>query len=223
MEYKKSEKSDLTRKRSLFFNIGLVISLLFVITAFEWKFYDDGNLVELGSVNDDFEEMLEIPPTEQPPPPPPKIQQPNIIEVEEEEIIEEIPIDLDIEITEETVVEEIVIEEAPPEEEVEEILTIVEEMPSFPGGTTAFHRYLQKNLHYTPMARKMGLEGKVFVQFIVDKEGKISEVEAVRGLGAGLDEEAIRIIENSPAWNPGRQRGRPVKTRIVIPINFALN
>jgi protein TonB len=80
MELKKNKAYELTKLRGLFFNIGLVITLIAVITAFEWKFYDDGQLVSLGTVNDDFEEMLEIPPTEQPPPPPPKIQQPIIVE-----------------------------------------------------------------------------------------------------------------------------------------------
>ena len=223
MELKKNQPYDLIKQRNLYFNLGLVISLSFVIVTFEWKFYDDGNLVKLGTVDDNFEEMLEIPPTEQPPPPPPKIQQPKIIETPDEEIIEEIPIDLDVEITEETIVENIIVNEAPPEEEADEILTIVEEMPSFPGGTKAFHLYLQKNLHYSAGGRKMGIEGKVFVQFVVGKNGELSEVEAVRGIGAGLDEEAVRVIMNSPPWNPGKQRGRPVRTRIVIPINFTLN
>lgn len=223
MELKKNRKADLGRKSGLFLNIGLVISLSFAITAFEWKFYDDGNLVSLGTVQDDFEEMLEIPPTEQPPPPPPKIQQPQIVEAPDDEIIDDIPVDLDLEITEDTKVEDIIMEDAPKEEVADEIFTIVEEMPSFPGGVAAFHKYLQRNLHYTPAARKMGLEGKVFVQFIVDKNGKISDVKTIRGVGAGLDEEAIRVVENSPNWNPGKQRGMPVKTRVVIPINFSLN
>jgi len=96
--------------------------LLIVITAFEWKFYDDGDLVDLGQVRDDFEEMLEIPPTEQPPPPPPKIQQPEIIEVpDEEEIEEEIEVDLDVEITEDTAIDDIISEEAPEEEDVDQV------------------------------------------------------------------------------------------------------
>ena len=223
MELKKNKAYDLTRTRGLFFNMGLVISLSVVIAAFEWKYYDDGQLVALGTVNDDFEEMLEIPPTEQPPPPPPKIQQPEIVEIPDEEVIEDIPIDLDIEITEESVVEDIVMEAAPEEEEVDEIFTIVEEMPSFPGGVYAFHEYLRKNLNYSPAARKLGVEGKVFVQFVVDKEGQISDVHTIRGIGAGLDEEAERVIKNSPPWSPGKQRGNAVKTRVVIPINFALN
>src|SRR5210317_727246 len=134
MEAKKNSEVDLSKKAGLFLNIGLVLSLALVIMAFEWKFYDDGSLVDLGQVNDQFEETMEIPPTEQPPPPPPKIQQPEIIEVpDEEEIEEDIEVDLDVEITEETVVEEIIFEE-PEEEEAEEIFTIVEDQPEPKGG-----------------------------------------------------------------------------------------
>ena len=89
MELKKNPEADLGKKGGLFFNIGLAVSLLLVITAFEWKFYDDGSLVDLGQVDDNFEDLMEIPPTEQPPPPPPKVQLPQIIEVPDEEEIEE--------------------------------------------------------------------------------------------------------------------------------------
>ena len=117
MELKKNPSADLNRKSGLFLNIGLVISLVLVITAFEWKYYDDGSLVDLGQVDDEFEDIMDIPPTEQPPPPPPKVQQPEIIEVPDDEEIEEvIEIDLDIEVIEETVIEEVVFEEAPEEE-----------------------------------------------------------------------------------------------------------
>jgi len=223
MEPKKNPSFDLSRKSSLFFNMGLVLTLCLVIVIFEWKFYDDGSIVSLGSINDNFEEMLEIPPTEQLPPPPPKIQQPRVIEVKDEEITEEIDVDLDVEIEEDSHIEDIVLNDAPPEEEAEEILTIVEEMPSFPGGNDALRIYLQKNLKYTPLAQKMGLEGKVFVQFVVGKDGTLSEIKVIRGIGAGLDEEAVRVMTNSPKWNPGKQRGRPVKTRIVVPLSFTLN
>ena len=117
MEIKKNPNADLTKKSGLFLNIGLVVSLLLIITAFEWRFYDDGSLVDLGKLDESFEEMLDIPPTEQPPPPPPKIQQPEIIEVpDDDEIEEEIEVDLDVEITEETVIEEIIVEDEPEEE-----------------------------------------------------------------------------------------------------------
>ena len=223
MEAKKNPKADLNKKTGLFLNIGLVVSLLLVITAFEWKFYDDGELMDLGQVSDEFEDVMEIPPTEQPPPPPPKIQQPEIIEVpDEEEIEEEIEVDLDVEITEETVVEDIVFDEAVEEEVADEIFTIVEDQPQPKGGMAAFYEYIGKKLKYPAQARRMGIEGKVFVEFVVDKDGTITNVKAIKGIGAGCDEEAIRVIQSSPKWNAGKQRGRPVRVRMILPITFKL-
>ncbi|CAE7241759.1 maeB [Symbiodinium microadriaticum] len=130
-------------------NLGLSLSLLIVIVAFEWRSYDDQGLLDLGQVEDDFEDIMEIPPTEQPPPPPPKVQLPEIVEVpDEEEIEEEIEVELDVEVTEETVVEEIVFEEAPEEEEVDEVFTIVEDQPQFPGGMPAFYKFVGDNMKY---------------------------------------------------------------------------
>jgi len=223
MEAKKHPQADLTRKSGLFLNIGLVVSLALVITAFEWKFYDDGALKDLGTVTEDFEDIMDIPPTEQPPPPPPKMQQPEIIEVpDEEEIEDEIEIDLDVEVTEETVIEDVVFEDAPEEEIADEIFTVVEDQPTPNGGMAAFYKFIGKNLKYPSQARRMGIEGKVFVQFIVDKDGTVRDVQAVKGIGAGCDEEAVRVIKNSPKWKAGKQRGRPVKVRMILPITFKL-
>jgi protein TonB len=223
MEIKKNPNVDLNNKTGLFLNIGLVVSLLLVITAFEWRFYDEGALMDLGQVSDEFEDVMEIPPTEQPPPPPPKIQQPEIIEVpDEEEIEEEIEVDLDVEITEETVVEDLVFDEPVEEEVAEEIFTIVEDQPAPKGGMAAFYEYVAKKLKYPAQARRMGIEGRVFVEFVVDKDGTITDVKAIKGIGAGCDEEAIRVIQEAPAWNPGKQRGRPVKVRMILPITFKL-
>jgi len=223
MEAKKNPNADLSKKSGLFLNIGFVVSLLLVIVAFEWKSYEKSDLLELGQVNDDFEEMTEVPLTQQPPPPPPKIKQPEIIEVpDEEEIEEEIEVDLDIEITEETVIEEIILEEPIEEEETDEIFQIVENPASFKGGIGAFYSYVQKSMKYPSQAQRMGLEGKVFVEFVVGKDGKITDVKVLRGIGAGCDEEAIRVLKNSPAWTPGKQRGRAVRQRMVLPITFKL-
>ncbi|ELR69723.1 Ferric siderophore transport system, periplasmic binding protein TonB [Fulvivirga imtechensis AK7] len=224
MEIKKHSSADVHKKAGLFFQIGLLVALALTVCAFEWRNYDTGNFVDLGQVQDDFEDLLEIPPTEQPPPPPPKIQQPEIIEVpDEEEIEEEIEIDLDVEITEEKVIEDIIIEEAPEEEVAEEIFQIVEEPATPKGGYAAFYEYVAKNLRYPPQARRMGIEGKVFVQFVVDRDGKVKDIQIARGIGAGCDEEAVRILQNAPDWNPPRQRGVPVSQRIMIRIAFQLN
>ena len=223
MELKKNPKNDLSRMSGLFLNIGLSVSLILVIVAFEWRTYDNSGLLDLGMVQDDFEDLMEIPPTEQPPPPPPKIQLPEIIEVpDEEEIEEEIEVELDLEVTEEEVVEDFVFEEAP-EEEVDEVFTIVEDQPAFPGGNAAFYKFVASNMTYPAQARRMGIEGRVFVQFVVDKDGSVTEVKAVKGIGAGCDREAERVLNSSPKWTPGKQRGRSVKVRMVLPIIFKLN
>ncbi|MEP2771276.1 MAG: energy transducer TonB [Fulvivirga sp.] len=223
MEAKKTDKANLQKKSGLFFNIGLFVSMVIVVTAFESGRSDDGGMVDLGQVNDDFEDLMEIPPTEQPPPPPPKIQQPEIIEVpDEEEIEEEIEVDLDVEITEDEVIEDIIVEEAPEEEVAEEIFTIVEESAMPPGGYSAFYEFVQKKMKYPAQARRMGIEGKVYVQFVVDKDGSLTNVQAVKGIGAGCDEEAVRVIQSAPKWSPPKQRGKPVKQRIILPITFKL-
>ncbi|MEM6643529.1 MAG: energy transducer TonB [Bacteroidota bacterium] len=221
MEPKKNPRIDLSRKTGMFLNVGMALSLLIVIVAFEWKSYDDAGLMDLGNIDDDFEDILEIPPTEQPPPPPPKVQVPEIIEVpDEEEIEEEIEVELDVEVTEETVVEEIVFEEAPEEENVDEIFTIVEESASFPGGLSAWAQFLQKELNYPRQAQRMGIEGRVFVQFIVERDGSLTDVQVVKGIGAGCDEEALRVIKNGPKWKPGKQRGKPVRQKYIQNITF---
>ena len=221
MEPKKNPKIDLSRQSGLFLNIGMAASLLIVILAFEWKTYDDSGLMDLGNVDDDFEDIIDIPPTEQPPPPPPKVQVPEIIEVpDEEEIEEEIEVELDVEVTEETVVEEIVFEEAPEEENVDEIFTIVEESATFPGGITAFYLYLKKELDYPRQAQRMGIEGRVFVQFVVERDGSLTDIHVVKGIGAGCDEEAVRVLKNSPKWKPGKQRGKPVRQKMIQNILF---
>lgn len=224
MELKKNPKADLSNKSGLFMNIGLTVSLLCVIVAFEWKTFDDSDLLDLGQIDDDFEDIMEIPPTEQPPPPPPKIQLPEIIEVpDEEEIEEEIEVELDVEVTEETVIEDIVFDDAPEEEEVDQVFTIVEDPAQFPGGLKAFYGYVQDNMKYPSQARRMGIEGKVYVQFVIDKTGKVTEVTAVKGIGAGCDEEAERVLRESPKFKPGKQRGRAVKQKMVMPIVFKLS
>lgn len=221
MEPKKNPKIDLSRQSGMFLNIGMAASILLVILAFEWRTYDDNGLMDLGSVDDDFEDILEIPPTEQPPPPPPKVQVPEIVEVpDEEEIEEEIEVELDVEVTEETIVEEIVFEEAPEEENVDEIFTIVEESASFPGGLSAWAKYLSNEMKYPRQAQRMGIEGRVFVQFIVERDGSLTDVKVVKGIGAGCDEEAMRVIKNGPKWKPGKQRGKPVRQKYIQNIQF---
>lgn len=202
----------------------MALSLLIVLAAFEFPDFEEQTLVDLGVLDADIEETIEIPPTEQKPPPPPKLQQPEIVEVpDEEEIEEEIEIELDVEIDEETVVEDVIDSEEPEEEEVvDEIFEIVEENATPDGGMPAFLGWVAKRIKYPTQARRMGVEGKVYVQFVVDKDGSLTEIKVVRGIGAGCDEEAVRVIKMSKKWKPGKQRGRAVKQRMILPINFKL-
>lgn len=227
MEPKKSEKADLTRKTGLFFNVGLVVSLLIAVAAFEYKEAEDTNLDDLARNNNIFEEIIEVPPTEQPPPPPPKVQQPQIIEVPDEEVIEEeIEIDMDNEITEETKVEVITIQPQEVEkEDPNEIFLVVEETAAPVGGMNAFYEYVGKQMQgkYPAQARRMGIEGRVFVEFVVEKDGSLTDVKAIKGIGAGCDELAVKVVQGAPKWKPGKQRGKPVRQKMVLPIVFKLN
>lgn len=229
MEHKKNPKKDLNLKTGLFFNIGLIVSLALVIMAFEWRFYDDLETIDLGTLESEETELIDIPITEIPPPPPPVLQQPEIVEIpDEEEIEEQVEMELDVEIEEETVPDVPVKIDAPPppppkEEPQDEIFMIVENQPEPKGGMQAFYKYIGKKIKYPKQARRMGVEGRVFVQFVVDKDGTLTDIKVLKGIGAGCDEEALRVLKEAPKWQPGKQRGRPVKVRMSIPIFFKLN
>ena len=223
MEAKKTEQADLTRKSTFFFSIGLMVTMSLVVTAFEWKDYDESMVDLMGKSTNTFEETMEVPPTEQPPPPAPTIQQPQVIEVpDEEEIKDDIKVNLDVEVTDETKVEEIVIQAEQPKEETDEIFTVVEESATPKGGMQAFYKFVGEKIKYPAQARRMGIEGRVFVEFVINKDGSLSDVRSIKGIGAGCDEEAVRIIQSAPAWNPGKQRGKSVKQRYTLPIIFKL-
>jgi periplasmic protein TonB len=123
---------------------------------------------------------------------------------------------IEVEQTKKVVVEE---KKAAPKAEV---YTFVEVMPTFPGGDEALLSYLASNIKYPEIAKRASVEGRVIVQFIVSKSGAISEVNVVKGIGAGCDEEAIRVIKGMPGWKPGKQNGMPVNVKISVPINFRL-
>ncbi len=224
MEAKKTPKADLTKKSGMFLNLGLAIAVGATLAAFEWKSFDDGALKDLGQVTDNFEELIDIPITEQPPPPPPPVEQPIIEEIPDEvEIEEKIEVNFDVDVKEETVIKEVVIAEAPVEEKADEIFDVVETQPNPPGGMSGWNQYLSKNLKYPTQARRMGIEGTVIVVFVVNTDGSIQDVDVLRGIGGGCDEEAIRVVSAAPKWEPGKQRGRPVRTRMRLPIRFKLS
>ncbi len=223
MEAKKTESADLTKKTSFFFSIGLLLTMALVFMAFEWRSYEDSLVNLQGKSTNTFEEMLEVPPTEQPPPPAPIIQQPQIVEVpDEEEIKEDLNLKFDVEVTEETKVEEVVVAPVEEKENVDEIFSVVEESAEPKGGMPAFYKFVGEKIKYPAQARRMGVEGRVFVEFVVNRDGSIVDVRSIKGIGAGCDEEAVRIVQSAPAWKPGKQRGKAVRQKMVIPIIFKL-
>ena len=225
IQIKKSKDEKSKSVSLLVSSISLCLSLLLVIGMFEWKSIENGSSVDITVKSEGFDDLLEIPQTEQKPQPPPKVQAPVIREVADEEIIEEIELDLDIEMTEETRIEEVIVkqaEESMPEEKVDDIFTIVEVRPEPVGGIKAFYTYVGDNLQYPARARRMYIEGRVFIEFVVERDGSLTDIKVAKGIGAGCDEEAVRVISQAPKWNPGKQRGRAVRVRMVMPIMFKL-
>jgi protein TonB len=226
MEIKKSPKADLESKKSTFILIGLVVSLFVVWRVFEYKSYDKQSVDEFQrTVEVIEEEMVEITKQEQPKPQPPA-PKPQVTQIEivdnEEEIEDEI--EIDAEVSQDEVIEEYFAPAEIEEEEIveAEIFKVVEVMPEFPGGAAKMMEYIQKNMKYPMMARESDIQGRVFVNFVVEPDGSISNVAVIRGIGGGCDEEAVRVVESMPKWNPGKQRGTAVRCAFTVPIIFKL-
>ncbi len=224
MEEKKSPKANLEPKRLTFMLIGLIISLAVAWGVFEVRSYDkreiDKSLL-MREVTVD-EEMVEITKQEQKPQPMEMPKQTTQLEIVQDDVeVEDIEINAEVEQTE--VIEEYVAPVIEEEEVVEqEVFTIVEEMPSFPGGEQKLLEYVAKNTKYPQIARESGIQGRVFVNFVVEPDGRVSNVKVVRGIGGGCDEEAIRVIKSLPKWKPGKQRGKAVRVSYNLPVNFKL-
>lgn len=223
MEIKKSPEANLENKKSFYFLVGMLLSMGVVLVAFEWSKPQE-EVGSLGELNIVLEEEEMIPITQQtPPPPPPPPPQTTLIEIvdDEEEIEEELEIE-DTEDNEDDVIEFVDI----PEEVVEEpqIFTIVEENPEFPGGEKALFEYLGKNTKFPAIAKDAGIQGIVYVQFVVMEDGSINPdmVEILRGVHPALDAEAIRVVKSMPKWSPGKQRGKPVRVYYKLPFRFTL-
>ena len=225
-EPKKTNRADLDKARPLIFSFSLLLTMVLVIYVFELKTYDTVEVKKELQQNVTQDEIIEIPPTDIPPPPPPSVQMPRIVEVPDaEEIKEEIQVEFDMEVTNETVTQEFTIVEQPvkiEQEEPDKIFLVVEQSAEPRGGMSAFYKFISENIRYPGQARRMNVEGKVFVEFVVDRDGTLNQFTVVKGIGAGCDEEAIRVVSLSPPWSPGKQRGKPVRQRMVLPIYFKL-
>ncbi len=105
----------------------------------------------------------------------------------------------------------------------DDVFVVVEEEPEFPGGTDALYRYLATNIKYPKEAKENKIQGKVFVSFVIEKDGSVSNIKVLRDIGGGCGEEAVRVVQQMPKWKPGRQRGKRVRTQYNLPLNFNLN
>lgn len=222
----KSSKADLEGKRFLFEEIGIIIALALILLAFEIKSYEKQEIDLIAQkVDHTSEEMVEITIHEKPPPPPVPLQQTSVIEIVENDIEIEQEIEINVEADQETEIEEyipVIVTEEQEEDEEDHVFVIVESMPQFPGGDAARIAYLNENMKYPIMARESGIQGRVFVTFVVEKDGKITNVRVLRGIGGGCDEEALKVVEKMPQWIPGKQRNVPVRVQFNMPINFIL-
>lgn len=223
MQLKKSLEASLEDKKLTYALVGLVFVLSVCYVAFEWT-EKEVTKYEVADMEFAFEEELDIQQTQQettPPPPPPPVKEVEVLNVVEDDVETET-----IEISsEDNDADTVVI--APPvqaeEEEEEVVFVIVETMPEFPGGQQALFKYLSENVKYPAIAQENGIQGRVICQFVVNKDGAIVDVEVVRSGGdPSLDKEALRVIKSMPKWKPGKQRGKAVRVKYTVPVNFRL-
>ena len=228
MEIKKTPKADLENKKSTWLLVGYVIVLAFMFIAFEWTKRDIKIDTSQAITDLVFEEEI-IPITEQPeqaaPPPPPAA--PPIAEtltiVEDDADVEETTIATSEETNQAVEIKyvPVAVEEEEPEEQT--IFEVVEQMPEFPnGGMAGLMQYLSKNIKYPTIAQENGTQGRVTVQFIVNRDGSIVDAKVLRGVDPYLDKEAIRVISSMPKWKPGMQRGKAVRVKYTVPVMFRL-
>ena len=228
MEIKKTEKANLENKKLLFTEIGLIISLLIVFIAFEWTQAE----VKVSNLEDTTQVVTEeeiIPITQDTPPPPPSAPKIPILSDQIDIVDDEIKIDDDmfmnleddssigVEIMDYVEVEEEVVEEeAIP-------FQLVEEKPSFQGGdANQFSKWVNSRLVYPEIAKENGVQGRVTLQFTVEKDGSVTKVKVLRGVDPSLDKEAVRVVSMSPKWKPGKQRDRAVPVTYTFPVIFQL-
>ena len=233
MERKKNPKVDLSKNSGLYFSVGLALILFISWQAIEWKTYDK-DLYGYEALSVDEEDDEEIPITEQlktPPPPLPPPVAPEIIEVvEDEDEVEETVIE-STETNEEDIVD--IVEVAEEEDDDDIPFAIIEDVPIFPGCEKVdksqrrdcfqeqMNKHIRKNFRYPEIAQEMGIQGRVYVSFIIAKDGQITNI-TMRGPDKNLEKEAQRIISKLPSMTPGKQRGRPVRVPFSIPITFRL-
>ena len=229
MELKKNPKADLEKRKGIYIELGLIIALAAALVAFNVKSYDQEKIqVTERTVIDEVEEVvITTPPEETPPPPEPEapevITEVHVIDNNQESDNEIGIINMDL--TDDIEMGEAVAAAPDVEEEVKEdiVYVVVEQVAEFPGGEEALYKYLKDNIVYPNIARQTGIEGKVYIRFVVEKDGSISNVKVMRDIGGGCGEEAMRVVKSMPKWKPAKQQTRTVRSEFNLPVNFSFN
>ena len=227
MEVKKSPKADLEGKKSTGLLIGYVLALAVMFIAFEWSERDKVINIDSGLSEVVFEEEM-IPITEQeeqkaPPPPPEAPKAEEIIEIAENDAdVEETTIQASDETDKAVEVKYVPVEVEEEEVEEQQIFQVVEEMPEFPGGMAECMKWLGKNIKYPTISQENGVQGRVIIQFVVNRDGSIVDAQVARGVDPYLDKEALRVVGLMPKWKPGKQRGKEVRVKYTLPVMFRL-
>ena len=228
MTAKKNEKANLERNKSTFFLLGAAIALSFALISFEWGTREMKSTEMFDLKGDEFE-VEETPNTTQEEPEPitpPQINIPEMIEIVDNTIDLKTPPNFFDDITTTNAEIPIYVIKAPindAEKVGEDYFEIVEDMPKFRGGdVTKFSHWVIEHIRYPRLAEEIGIQGKVFISFMVEPDGSVSNVTILRSADKLLNEEAVRVVSGSPKWTPGKQRGVPVKVRFTIPVNFKL-
>ena len=236
MEIKKAKKADLEGQKSTSLLIGYIITLATIFVAFEWttrEYKETEPVIYAASVPYEEEIIPITQPIFQTAAPPPPVEVPQVAEIidiveNDEEIEEE-----EIQSTEDT--QEAIIGPTGPvvsgpvgpvmaaeEGDEGEVFQVVEQMPEFPGGMDKLMEYLSKNIKYPSIAQENNIQGRVIMEFVVNKDGSIVEPKVMRSVDTSLDNEAMRVIKSMPKWNPGKQRGKAVRVRYTVPVLFRL-
>lgn len=231
MQTKNSFKNELKNKQKSFLLIGMFVALGMSLMAFEWASFEIEHIHvdELVVENIDVEPAVEMIQIEKPKP---RVTQ----KVKEREfdpnkdldfkkvdkIDSTVVLNKDLPVDTTDFIDDPIVDINPGVVIIDEPFIIVEKMPEFPGGEEKLYEYLGKNIKFTPCAISSGVQGKVYVQFIVEKDGSITDIVIPRGLTCGLDEIAKKAVKNMPNWSPGEQRGQKVRVKYTLPVHFKL-
>ncbi|PLW93191.1 MAG: energy transducer TonB [Marinilabiliales bacterium] len=222
MKEKKDKKQNLERFKTMFFQVGLLLTLAAVLFAFEWKSVesDESNGFDVQLPPDIIPEtVITIEKKKEK-----EIQRQDLEITDDEEECEDL--DIDAEFNEDEALDDFDYEDIEDEyvepDDDNSVILIPGIMPEFPGGEEALFLYLGNNIKYPRAAREIDLQGTVILQFIIEKDGSVSNVVVARGIGGGCDEEAVRVVQKMPKWTPGKQYGRPVRVQYTLPVRFVL-